>query len=178
MAIRIKGNRLLKSVPGNLTRPTLARVREAIFNIWQFELDGCYWLDLCAGSGSMGAEALCRGAAHVVGIEQAPKACQIIRQNWQRCTTAKQVFEVLQGDLLLLLPRLTVPFDKIYFDPPYASDLYEPTLQAIANLNVLAPGGTLAVEHHPKRQLPSIQGLEQQRQKLYGSTAVTFFTSS
>ncbi|MEM8602491.1 MAG: 16S rRNA (guanine(966)-N(2))-methyltransferase RsmD [Cyanobacteria bacterium P01_H01_bin.121] len=175
MAIRITGNRLLKTLPGAQTRPTLARVREAIFNIWQFELDGCHWLDLCAGSGSMGAEALCRGAVHVVGIEQAPKACQVIRHNWQRYATAEQTFEVLQGDLLLCLPRVAATFDKIYFDPPYASDLYGPTLEAIARLNLLAPTGMLAVEHHPKRTLPPINGLSQQRQKVYGSTAVTFF---
>ena len=60
--MRIYGNRQLKTLPGQITRPTPARVREAVFNIWQGSVENCRWLDLCAGSGSMGAEALCRGA--------------------------------------------------------------------------------------------------------------------
>ncbi|NES84802.1 MAG: hypothetical protein F6K10_27200, partial [Moorea sp. SIO2B7] len=68
--MRIYGNRQLKTLPGRSTRPTSARVREALFNIWQGTILDCRWLDLCAGNGSMGAEALCRGAKMVVGIEQ------------------------------------------------------------------------------------------------------------
>ena len=69
--MRIYGNRQLKTVPGQRTRPTSARVREALFNILaRSRITGCRWLDLCAGNGSMGAEALCRGASKVVGIEQ------------------------------------------------------------------------------------------------------------
>ncbi|MER3475705.1 MAG: 16S rRNA (guanine(966)-N(2))-methyltransferase RsmD, partial [Leptolyngbya sp. ERB_1_2] len=70
MSLRIYGNRSLKTLPGQETRPTLARVREAVFNIWQGSIEQCRWLDLCTGSGSMGAEALCRGASIVIGIEQ------------------------------------------------------------------------------------------------------------
>ena len=75
MAVRIYGNREIKTLPGEETRPTSARVREALFNIWQGRILGCRWLDLCAGSGAMGAEALCRGAAEVVGIEKSGAAC-------------------------------------------------------------------------------------------------------
>ncbi|HEY9736425.1 MAG TPA: RsmD family RNA methyltransferase, partial [Trichocoleus sp.] len=67
MSLRIYGNRTIKTLPGEATRPTASRVREALFNIWQGRVDGCRWLDVCAGSGAMGAEALCRGAAEVVG---------------------------------------------------------------------------------------------------------------
>ncbi|MFM7367943.1 MAG: 16S rRNA (guanine(966)-N(2))-methyltransferase RsmD, partial [Sphaerospermopsis kisseleviana] len=131
-------------------RPTSARVREAVFNIWQGEIDHCRWLDLCAGSGSMGAEALCRGACLVVGIEQASRACAIIQQNWQQIANNEQKFQLLRGNVLQQLKKLSgQKFDKIYFDPPYASGLYEPVLEAIAHYQLLDPQGEIAVEHSP-----------------------------
>ncbi len=82
MALRGYGKRSLKTLPGQLTRPTAARVREAVFNIWRDRVPGCRWLDLCAGTGSMGAEALGRGAAIAVAVEQSGRACGVIRHNW------------------------------------------------------------------------------------------------
>jgi len=178
MSLRIHGNRLLKTLPGAATRPTPGRVREALFNIWQGKVEGCRWLDLCTGSGAMGAEALCRGAALVVGIEQSSQACEIIQQNWRQVAKAHQTFQVIRGDVVEQLGKLSgqEPFDRIYFDPPYASDLYEPVLEAIARQNLLAPNGELAVEHSPGRILPgAIDFLQMSRQKTYGNTAVTFY---
>lgn len=117
--VRIYGNRQIKTLPGLQTRPTTARVREALFNRWQHHLQGCHWLDLCAGFGSMGAEALCREAAVVYGIEQAGEACRIIRQNWQSVARPAQTFQVLRGDVVKRLAKLqSQSFDRIYFDPP------------------------------------------------------------
>ncbi|MEO1509975.1 MAG: RsmD family RNA methyltransferase, partial [Cyanobacteria bacterium J06633_23] len=95
MSIRIYGNRAIKTLPGQATRPTPAKVREALFNIWQGRLQGCRWLDLCAGSGAMGAEALCRGASNVVGIEKSRSACRIIQTNWQTVAKPEQTFQVI-----------------------------------------------------------------------------------
>lgn len=178
--MRIYGNRLLKTLPGQLTRPTSARVREAVFNIWQGTMVNCRWLDLCAGNGSMGAEALCRGAAEVVGIEQSGRACSLIRQNWQTVARAEQTFQVLRGDVRHKLKALTgEQFDRIYFDPPYESELYDPVLDAIARLHLLSPTGELAVEHNPKSWLAHpVPGLEIVREKVYGSTALTFYRTS
>lgn len=177
MSLRIYGNRPLKTLPGRDTRPTVARVREAVFNIWQGTIAGCHWLDVCAGSGSMGAEALCRGAIRVVGIEHSSRACGVIRQNWQQVAGDEQTFEVIRGDVVKKLPTLTgQTFDRIYFDPPYACDCYEPVLAAIAHYNLLALGGELAVEHSPDRAHFSVPStLEICRQKVYGNTALTFF---
>jgi 16S rRNA (guanine966-N2)-methyltransferase len=177
MSLRIYGNRLLKTLPGQETRPTSARVREAIFNIWQFSIEGCRWLDLCAGSGAMGAEALCRGASLVVGIEQSSRACTIIQQNWQRLATNEQQFYVLRGDILKQLPKLSgQKFDRIYFDPPYASGLYHSVLEAIAQHELLDSNGEIAVEHSPQKWTsPVISGWEICREKVYGNTAVTFY---
>lgn len=177
MSLRIYGNRQLKTLPGRETRPTSARVREAVFNIWQGATLGCRLLDLCAGTGSMGAEALCRGASYVVAIEKSSRACAIIQQNWQRVQQPEQTFEVLRGDVVQRLKTLSgQQFDLIYFDPPYASNLYQPVLDAIAHYQLLAPTGELAVEHSSIAWTPQpIPTLERSRQKVYGNTAVTFY---
>jgi 16S rRNA (guanine966-N2)-methyltransferase len=175
--MRIHGNRPLKTLSGLATRPTPARVREAVFNIWQGEISDCRWLDLCAGSGAMGAEALSRGAARVVGIEQSARACDIIRQNWQQIAEHGQQFQLLKGDVLQRLKGLRgQQFERIYFDPPYASELYQPVIEAIAAYQLLAAGGEMAVEHQsnqfPLQTLPSTLTIN--REKVYGNTALTF----
>lgn len=175
--MRIYGNRQLKTVPGQKTRPTTARVREALFNIWGDRLPQSRWLDLCAGNGSMGAEALCRGASRVVGIEQYGKACKIIEQNWQQVASLGQSYEVIKGDVLLKIDQLAgQQFDWIYFDPPYASSLYLPVLEAIASLELVTPEGAIAVEHNPRFwQARSVRGLEIYRTRTYGNTTLSFY---
>ena len=173
--MRIYGNRQLKTLPGQATRPTSARVREALFDIWRGSISGCRWLDLCAGNGSMGAEALCRGANVVVGIEQSGRACSVIRQNWQQLAPPEQ-YQILRGDVLVRLKTLVgQQFDRIYFDPPYASDLYQPVLEAIAQNSILSPSGEMAVEHNPKWKALEIPKLKICREKIYGNTALTFY---
>ncbi len=177
MSLRIYGNRQLKTLPGQETRPTLAVVRSALFNIWQGTIANCRWLDLCAGSGAMGAEALCRGASLAVGIEQSTRACAIIRQNWQQVAIESQTFQVLRGDVRQRIKALEgQQFDRIYFDPPYESDLYAPVIVAISHFQLLAPKGELAIEHSPDRlKITTPSTLEICRQKVYGNTALTFY---
>jgi 16S rRNA (guanine966-N2)-methyltransferase len=184
MSLRIHGNRLLKTLPGEATRPTPSKVRQALFNIWQGDILGCRWLDLCTGSGAMGAEALCRGAAIAVGIDLSREACELIQENWQQVATAEQRFEIIQGDVVRSLREtrkgtfsdLADSFDRIYFDPPYTSDLYEPVLEAIGQYQLLAPGGELAAEHSPRHKLPAVVGsLRMKQQRLYGKTAISFY---
>lgn len=186
MNLRVYGNRPLKTLPGLATRPTPARVREALFNIWS-DIAGCRWLDLCAGSGTMGAEALCRGAANIIGIEQSGRACSVIQQNWKTLAKPSQQFQVVRGNVAQRLPGLAgQQFDFIYFDPPYASDLYEPVVEAIAHYQLLAPTGELAIEHQPNRWphddlmqwVQSLKQLEICRQKVYGNTALLFLQRS
>ncbi|HIK44549.1 MAG TPA: 16S rRNA (guanine(966)-N(2))-methyltransferase RsmD [Leptolyngbyaceae cyanobacterium M65_K2018_010] len=176
--LRIYGNRALKTLPGLETRPTPARVREALFNIWQGRIQGCRWLDLCTGSGAMGAEALCRGAVAVVGIEASAKASAISRDNWQKVAKPDQTFRLVQGDVVQQLSQLRgQPFDFIYFDPPYSSGLYNPVLERVVQCQLLAPTGELAVEHSSTGWTPvPIAGLELIRQKHYGTTHLAFYT--
>ena len=176
--MRIYGNRLLKTLPGQQTRPTTGKVRMALFNIWRSGLEGASWLDLCAGNGTMGAEALCRGAKNVVGIEQSGKVCAIIRDNWQRLAQPAQSLQVRRGSVLKLLPTLAgQTFDWIYFDPPYASGLCDPVLQGVADLRLLAPEGEMAVEYDPQqwKSLDKVGDLQLIRQKKYGLSHLVFY---
>lgn len=151
MSLRISGNRVLQTLPGLATRPTPARVRQALFNILQGEIAGSRWLDLCAGVGSVGAEALCRGCASLVGIEESAGACKVITTNWQRVAQPEQRIRVLRGDARQVLPRLVTEegFDFIYLDPPYESSLYEDLLPLLPPL--LDPQGVLIVEHRVEK---------------------------
>jgi len=177
MNLRISGNHQLKTLPGLDTRPTSSRVRSAVFNIWQGNIENCSWLDLCAGSGAMSAEALQRGA-NVTCIEQSSRACALIGQNLQQIAK-NQSFKVLRGDVVQRLKSLAgQQFDRIYFDPPYASNLYKPVLEEVASDKLLHPDGELAVEHSPNFELPQVMNLEICRQKIYGHTAVTFYCPS
>ena len=175
--MRIYGNRLIQTLPGSQIRPTTSKVRQALFNIWQGTILDCHWLDLCAGNGSMGAEALARGATWVMGIDKSAAACQVIQQNWQKIARAEQTFQVICGDVIALIPRLeSQRFDRIYLDPPYTSGLYDSVLMAIAENQLLASDGEIAVEHDPKQwQAGQISGLEKYREKRYGKTGLTFF---
>lgn len=175
--MRIYGNRLLKTLPGQQTRPTSARVREALFNIWQTQVEGSRWLDLCAGNGTIGAEALCRNITLLVGIEHNRRACKMIQENWKKVATTEQKWQILQGDVQDKLHDLQgQEFDLIYFDPPYASALYNPVLSEISKLGLLTAEGEIAVEHNPKQwKAEEITGLKVIRQKKYGNTALTFF---
>jgi len=183
MSIRIYGNRELKTLPGLETRPTPALVRQAVFNIWQGSIAGCRWLDLCSGSGAMGAEALCRDAAMVVGIERSSAACTTIDQNWLKVTGDSQNFQLLRGDVVQRLADLNgQKFDRIYFDPPYAGELYQPVLTAIDRHELLAFMGEIAVEHSPNPQISALPAtlptLELCRYKAYGNTAISFYRLS
>ena len=177
MTVRIYGNRALKTLRGLETRPTTAQVREAVFNVWQGQIAGCRWLDLCCGCGAMGAEALCRGAALVVGIERSKSAYAVIQHNWQQIAEPDQNFQVLRGDVVRQLAKLAgQQFDRIYCDPPYASNLYQPVLRAIAQTQLLATGGQLAVEHDRDNILVSAcDPLVIHQTRTYGKTAVTFY---
>lgn len=175
--MRIYGNREIKTLSGRDTRPTTGKVREALFNIWCDRIEGAKWLDLCAGNGTMGAEALCRGVTKVIGIEKSPSACQIIRENWQKVVTKEQSFQILRGDVIKRLKNLQgEKFDLIYFDPPYHLDIYNSVLDAIYEYRLLAKTGQIAVEYDPKKSLINQQQkFDLEQTKYYGNMALSFF---
>jgi len=160
IAGRAKGRRL-QAPPGTLARPTAARVRQTLFDILAPRLPACRFLDACAGSGGVGLEALSRGAAKVVLVDDGALAVQAIRANAALLQGAGGEVEVLRQDARIALAALAQRghrFDVIYLDPPYGSDLYEPLLEAVSNGGLLAQDGVLVVEHFKKRALPETLG--------------------
>lgn len=164
--------RRLATPAGRATRPTGDRVRESLFNLLG-SLDGARVLDLFAGSGALGIEALSRGAAHAVFVERHRDALRVLRANVAalrlggRCT-------ILAGDAWADAGPATGPFELILADPPWA-DAAEERVLAVATAR-LAPGGVLALEHPAERAAPAPPfGLSVLKAKRYGSTALTLY---
>jgi 16S rRNA (guanine966-N2)-methyltransferase len=176
--MRIYGNREIKTLSGKDTRPTTSKVREALFNIWGDKIESASWLDLCAGNGTMGAEALCRGASEAIAIEKSSLACQLIRENWQKVALESQQFKVLRGDILQRLKGLNGrKFDLIYFDPPYHCDFYNSVLNVIYDYQLLKPNiSEIAVEYNPKKSnIKDDHNLQLIQTKFYGNIALNFY---
>ncbi|MCS7030722.1 MAG: RsmD family RNA methyltransferase [Gloeomargarita sp. SKYG116] len=152
-------------------RPTTAKVREALINIWRAQLQGAAFLDLCTGTGAVALAARQAGARLVVAVDSSAKAIRALAPQANRDN-----FFVVQGRLPGCLRHLKTAFDLIYFDPPYASGLYLPVLTGILTYQLLAPEGELAVEHHQHVPLPDhVQHLVRVRQKTYGDTVLSFY---
>ncbi|PZO43843.1 MAG: 16S rRNA (guanine(966)-N(2))-methyltransferase RsmD [Pseudanabaena frigida] len=175
MSIRINGARPIKTSNDLSIRPTASKVRAAVFNILQTRIKGANWLDVCAGSGAMGAEALVRGAANIVGLELSAIACQIASENWQKFAKSDQTFQVIKGDAVKTLRKLQPQyFDLVYFDPPYQSDLYQPVLTSLSPL--LKDNALVIAECDRLRPLPDVVGdLICCDRRQYGQTALVFY---
>jgi len=158
-------------------RPTSEYLREALFDILGSSVHGVRFLDLYAGSGAVGIEALSRGAAAVVFIEQDPACLQVLRANVE--LTGLQQYRVVAGDVLRGLPRLFRQgerFDIIFLDPPYGTGLAKRTLDALASGEMLRPRGVVIVEHFAKEPLPQHFGrLRRVREKAHGQTVLSFY---
>ena len=149
-----KGRRL-QAPKGDVTRPSAARLRQSLFDMLAPRLPGCRFLDLFAGSGAVGLEALSRGAAHVTLVDASAAAVDSIRRNLASLAAAGGDTRVLRQDARAALIGLAAagePFDVVYVDPPYDSDLYLPVLEATAA--VLRADGVVVAEHFKKRELP------------------------
>ena len=151
--------RKLKSPPSLKTRPTSDRLRETLFNILTPRIEGARFLDLCAGSGAVGIEALSRGAAHVTFVDRSRKMYALIETNLDLLNVGDGETEVVSREALDFLGRNVKheaePFDVIFFDPPYAMD-YEEVLDYVGEnaAELLAQDGVVVVEHHKKKDLP------------------------
>ena len=116
--------RRLKELPGMDTRPTTDKVKESIFNVIQFELEGRKVLDLFGGTGQLGIEALSRGSAHCTFVEMRRDALAVIKENL-KMTNLQDCARVVQGDALAFLTSSREKFDVILLDPPYHTDLMD-----------------------------------------------------
>jgi 16S rRNA (guanine966-N2)-methyltransferase len=157
LAGRSKGRRLL-SPEGLKTRPTGSRLKKSLFDILAPDLPGARFLDLCAGAGGVGLEALSRGAARVVFVESSSRACALIRENLRRLGGGGDVYCQDARVALKGLARAGASFEIVYLDPPYESALYEPLLELLAGTGLLAEAGIVAAEHFHKRPLAETIG--------------------
>lgn len=172
-----KGQRV-EAPPGLDVRPTTDRVREALFSILQTRIAGAAFLDLFAGTGLNGFEALSRGAARAVFIDNHPQVQTRIAADAARLGFGTRV-TIRRGELPEMLAGIAAlgPFDIVYVDPPYRAGLYESVLEALSGKGVVADDGLVICEHDAKKEtLPSATGrFRETRMARYGSTALTFF---
>lgn len=163
----------LTTLEGEETRPTLERVKEGIFSSIQFVLEGARVLDLFAGSGQMGIEALSRGAAFAVFTDQNPDAVKVVAQNCRACGVYASSRVVTMSAQSFLAGNHEL-FDIIFMDPPYRQGTLTQLLPAVAQHT--APGGQVICESEPEVQLPEeVGGLRRVKQYRYGTVLVTKF---
>ena len=168
--------RKLQTIEGLSTRPTTDRIKETLFNMIAFDLPEVKFLDLFAGSGAIGIEALSRGATETVFVENNPQCQQIIRENLMHTKLDKQgrLLAVEVSKALLQLAKEEAVFDIIFLDPPYEAGLAEPTLLEIVKGGLLKKEGYIIVERSAQIPLASIPGLRVLREKEYRTTVMTF----
>ncbi|WP_369902915.1 16S rRNA (guanine(966)-N(2))-methyltransferase RsmD [Bacillus manliponensis] len=168
----------LKAVPGNTTRPTTDKVKEAIFNIIGPYFEGGLALDLFGGSGGLGIEALSRGIDKAIFVDRDGKAVKTIRQNLETCRLAEQA-EVYRNDAeraIKALIKREVSFDLVLLDPPYKDQKIVSLILAIEQHGLLHEGSTIMAEHGVEITLPEmIGGLVKVREEDYGITAISIY---
>ncbi|NDF62937.1 MAG: 16S rRNA (guanine(966)-N(2))-methyltransferase RsmD [Synechococcaceae bacterium WBB_3_034] len=177
MSLRLSGGRKLHSPPGQTARPTPSRVRLAVMNMLAPQLGGARWLDLCCGSGVMGCEALQRGAAAVVAVDQDRRMAATAKANLALVASGLDpapAVAVVQQEVTHWLQQAQgiEPFDLIYADPPYAAGLYGAISQAVQAGQWLRPAGLLLLECASDRVPPLAPEWVLQRQKRYGGSTV------
>jgi 16S rRNA (guanine(966)-N(2))-methyltransferase RsmD len=175
--VRIVGGeargRRLRAVPGRFTRPTADRVRQSLFDLLGQRCDGLRVLDLYAGTGALALEALSRGAAHATLVEQDARAAAVIGRNAAELGYGDRV-EIVRDDVARALARMRGPFDLVFSDPPYALRAAQDTVDALARLGLVAPGGRVVVERDRREPAPSSPGgFSAVDERGYGDTAVS-----
>lgn len=162
-------------------RPTSDRLRETLFNVLAPRIEGARFLDLCAGSGAVGIEALSRGAAHATFVDRSRKMCGLVESNLDLCGVPEDLTEVVLAEAGEFLRRSGARgregWDIIFFDPPYAND-YTPVMVALGAQEsvLLGEEGLLVVEHHHKKELKDEFGmLRRWRILKQGDSSLSFY---
>jgi 16S rRNA (guanine966-N2)-methyltransferase len=176
--------RNLKSPPSLEVRPTSDRLRETLFNVIAPRIAGARFLDLCAGSGAVGIEAISREAAHATFVDSSLEMCTLIKSNLELCRIERSVSEVIRSEVSDYLRRFIAkqpdsgkPWDIVFYDPPYATD-YRTVLDTIGahSSSLLTEDGLLIVEHHHKNELPDETGsIIRSRILKQGDSALSFY---
>ena len=173
----VKG-RKLSTLPGSAVRPTADRVKEAMFSILAHGPVGAHVLDLFAGSGALGIEAISRGASSAVFVDRNRNVLNVLRQNLERCTIGDRA-TIIQWDIEKNLNCLkTIPhaFDLVFMDPPYGLELVQKAIGHLIHNDCLQDEATIVAEHEPGAKIKSVSDLitvSDTRQ--YGSNQLSFF---
>ena len=160
-------------------RPTSDRLRETLFNILAPRIEGTRFLDLCAGSGAVGLEALSRGAGFATFVDRSRKMCGLVESNLDLCVVPEDETEVVCAEAAEFLRRATKRnterWDIAFFDPPYAED-YGPVMELFGAGQILTDNGLLIVEHHHKNELQEVLGnLRRFRTLKQGDSRLSFY---
>jgi 16S rRNA (guanine966-N2)-methyltransferase len=159
-------------------RPTSDRLRETLFNIIAPRIEGSRFLDLCAGSGAVGIEALSRGASSVTFIDRSHRACAVIEDNLATLGITSNA-TVINREAVSALKRLAgdgAKFDIIFIDPPYASEIYSQVMRQLADGGLLSPQAIVIAEHRAKTPPESdYEGLRIYREVKQGESALAFY---
>ena len=184
VAGKFKG-RHLKTVKGSEVRPTADRVKESLFRIFGEQVIGADFLDLCAGTGNVGLEALSQGARSTTFVDSNHHCIRVIASNLEMCGLDRrhphvQLICLDARKALVRLGKREAKFDLIYFDPPYASKIHDSCLRQIAETNLLSRTGVLVVEHRKVQEADWAKSLMSDelilsRQEQYGDTMLSFY---
>ena len=170
----VKGKKI-KSCKGLYVRPVLARIKKSLFDIIQHDLKDAECLDLFSGTGSIGLEAISRGAKYVIFVEKHPVAIQTIRHNIN-LLRFEQKSKLLSGDVFVITKDIKRKFDIIFLDPPFPTLDIEELLTYISNVDLLKRSGTIIL-HHPlhKLSMEKIEKLMCIRKIKYGQNLLSFY---
>jgi 16S rRNA (guanine(966)-N(2))-methyltransferase RsmD len=175
IAGRFKGARLL-SPKGNWMRPTSDRVRESIFSALGTRLEAAKVLDLFAGTGSFGIEALSRGAARAIFVDVSTRAVDLIAKNASRVGVSPDVYKVSAAKFLHIAARQKLVFDIIYCDPPYRYDRLDALLETIDRCRCLKDGGLVICECAVRSDPPVTDIYQRIWEKVAGDTRILFYS--
>jgi 16S rRNA (guanine966-N2)-methyltransferase len=171
--------RRLQSVKGNVTRPTSDLLRQAVFNVLGDRIQNTRVLDLCAGTGSVGLEALSRGAAAATFVERNRRAVGTLRSNLTRLNLTSRA-RVIAGDVLVALKRfekVAETFDCVFLDPPYGEPLAVRCIELLAEGAILGENGILITQAFHKTPLPDQVGnLRRTWCRRYGESSLAVYT--
>ena len=184
VAGKFKGRRL-KTLKGSEVRPTADRVKESLFRIFGEQVVDADFLDLCAGTGNIGLEALSQGARSATFVDSNYRSIRTIESNLEMCGFGRKhpQIRLIHVDARKALDRLgkrKAKFDLIYFDPPYASKIHGSCVKQIAETNLLSSAGVLVIEHRKVQEADWTESLildelVLSRQERYGDTMLSFY---
>lgn len=167
----------IQTLEGNSTRPTLDRVKETLFGIIQFDLIERNILDLFAGSGNLGFEALSRGAKYATFVDNNAKCVTIIKSNAEKLKFSEKC-TVINADYKNALSQLSnrgLRFDIVFLDPPYKSDLATDAIKTLIDFNMLNQDAIIIVEHSNDVEIPLFLGMKLRKARKFHETTATLF---